>query len=114
MVEIFKALGDETRLRIINLLLQRELCVCDIEGILEISQSNASRHLLKLKSCGIITQEKKAQWVFHRIDEKFKKEHQNLIKYLQEQTLVSERYTVDANKLQGYKVTCLSTEEWCK
>lgn len=70
IVEILKALGDETRVRILNLLRKETLCVCDIEEILKISQSNASRHLAKLKIAKIITGEKKAQWVYYRVDEK--------------------------------------------
>ena len=50
LVEIFKAFGDETRIRILNLLRNSEMCVCEIEAILGINQSNASRHLNKLKS----------------------------------------------------------------
>lgn len=49
---IFKALGDTNRLRIVNLLLHGELCVCDIQYVLENSQPNISRHLAYLKrSC---------------------------------------------------------------
>ena len=42
--EIFKTLGDETRLRILNLLSRHELCVCMIEEVLKLSQPNASKH----------------------------------------------------------------------
>ena len=47
-VQMLKALGDETRIRIVNILRDGPLCVCEIESILEITQSNASRHLSKL------------------------------------------------------------------
>lgn len=57
-VEIFKALADENRLRILNVLNQGELCVCEIETLLGITQSNASRHLNKLKSLKIIDSDK--------------------------------------------------------
>ncbi|VBB06434.1 arsr-type transcription regulator hth motif [Lucifera butyrica] len=69
VVEIVKALGDVTRLRILNLLKQETLCVCDLEEVLKISQSNASRHLAKLRYAGLITGEKRAQWVYYRVDE---------------------------------------------
>ena len=106
MVEIFKALGDETRLRIVNLLLQRDLCVCDIEGILEITQSNASRHLIKLKNSGIISQEKKAQWVFHKLDEGFIRNNELLIRYLKDQANLNVKYLKDIEMLKNYDVTC--------
>lgn len=69
IVQIFKALADETRIRMLNLLNYGELCVCDIEEVLGIQQSNASRHLNKLKLAGIIDSEKKAQWVYYRFNE---------------------------------------------
>jgi ArsR family transcriptional regulator len=69
IVDIFKALSDENRLRILNLLRNGELCVCDIEAVLNIKQSNASRHLNKLKTAKIILPEKKSQWVYYRLND---------------------------------------------
>jgi len=69
VVEVVKALGDVTRLRILNLLNKETLCVCDLEEVLKISQSNASRHLTKLRHARLITGEKQAQWVYYRVDE---------------------------------------------
>lgn len=69
IVEIVKALGDVTRLRMLNLLKRETLCVCDLEEVLKVSQSNASRHLAKLRQAGLITGEKQAQWVYYRVDE---------------------------------------------
>ncbi len=62
-----KALAEESRLRIINLLYERELCVCDIEAVLKISQTNVSRHLACLKNAGLITASKQAQWVHYAL-----------------------------------------------
>ena len=67
LVYILKALADENRIRILNLLRNDELCVCDIEDVLGIKQSNASRHLNRLKIAGIIVSEKKSQWVYYRL-----------------------------------------------
>jgi ArsR family transcriptional regulator len=69
IVPIFKALADENRIRILNLLKNGELCVCDIEAVLGIKQSNTSRHLNKLKMAGIIVSEKKSQWVYYRLND---------------------------------------------
>ncbi|MBN2801637.1 MAG: winged helix-turn-helix transcriptional regulator [Deltaproteobacteria bacterium] len=66
--EIYKAIGDETRITILALLIfKKELCVCDVEGILEISQSKASRHLRYLKNAGLITDRREGIWVYYRI-----------------------------------------------
>lgn len=69
VVEVVKALGDVTRLRMLNLLQRETLCVCDLEEVLTISQSNASRHLAKLRQAGLISGDKQAQWVYYRLDE---------------------------------------------
>lgn len=65
---VLKALGDETRIRIVNLLQVEKLCVCEIEEILKINQSNTSRHLSKLKNANLIDSEKLAQWVYYSIN----------------------------------------------
>ncbi|AOY75968.1 ArsR/SmtB family transcription factor [Clostridium formicaceticum] len=108
LVEVFKALGDETRARMVNLLLMGELCVCEIEVILEITQSNASRHLNKLKSVGIITYEKKAQWVYYKIQETFLHDHPLLCQFLQQ--ALKEQYPEDLIRLSTHKKAALSCE----
>src|SRR5665647_2686386 len=69
IVYMLKALADEKRIRILNLLRNDELCVCDIEAVLGIKQSNASRHLNRLKTAEIIVSEKKSQWVYYRFND---------------------------------------------
>lgn len=94
LIEIFKALGDENRrIRILNLLIKQELCVCEIETVLEMTQPNVSRHLNKLKSAGIITSEKKSQWVYYRLDNKFIEENNLLYKFLKSNIYRSESST---------------------
>lgn len=80
--QIFKALGDTTRLRILSLLLEQELCVCKIEYALSLSQSNASRHLTVLKNAGVLESRKQAQWAYYKISEKFCQENPELDKHL--------------------------------
>lgn len=58
--EVFKALADRNRIRILNLLHGKTLCVCDLEAILELNQSNLSRHLGKLHQAGLVTAQKRA------------------------------------------------------
>ena len=59
---VLKALGDETRIRILNLLYDGELCVCDIMEVLQITQTKASRHLGVMKNAGLVRDRKQAQW----------------------------------------------------
>jgi ArsR family transcriptional regulator len=65
---LFKSLADETRLRIIWLLLTKEeLCVCDIMGVLGITQSKASRHLRYLYHLGWVTDRREGVWMNYRL-----------------------------------------------
>jgi ArsR family transcriptional regulator len=70
MIEILKALAEENRLRIISLLIENEMCVCKIESCLNMTQSNASRHLTILKQSGILQSFKQAQWTNYRINDR--------------------------------------------
>src|SRR4030043_1288568 len=65
---LFKSLADETRLRILWLLMAKEeLCVCDIMGVLGIPQSKASRHLRYLYHLGWVTDRREAVWMNYRL-----------------------------------------------
>ena len=67
LINVLKALSDETRLRIINLLFEKELCVCDVMETLKITQAKASRHLIYLKNAGLVIDRKQAQWVYYSV-----------------------------------------------
>ena len=84
LLKVLKALAHLNRIRIINLLNYKELCVCELENILELNQSNVSRHLSKLKETNLIMGEKKAQWIYYRINEKVLNEHKFLKKLIEE------------------------------
>jgi ArsR family transcriptional regulator len=65
---LFKSLGDETRLKILWLLMAREeLCVCDIMGVLGITQSKASRHLRYLYHLGWVSDRREGVWMNYRL-----------------------------------------------
>lgn len=54
LIQVMKALSDDTRMRMLSILKNGDMCVCEIEVILNISQSNASRHLTKLTNAKIL------------------------------------------------------------
>ena len=64
--QIFKACSDESRVRILHLIFKnKEMCISDIEHILEFTQTKTSRHLIYLKNSGILNTRKQDQWVFY-------------------------------------------------
>lgn len=67
METLFKALGDNTRLRILGLLLTGEVCVCNIHDSLEIPQPKASRHLAYLRKAGLVQTRRDGLWVHYRL-----------------------------------------------
>ncbi len=66
---LFKALADPTRLRVISLLMQGEVCVCHLHESLQIPQPKTSRHLAYLKRAGLVADRKSGQWVYYRLSE---------------------------------------------
>lgn len=73
IIDIFKVLGEEVRLRIIFLLIDNELCTCNLENILKISQPSISQHILKLKNVGLINVKKNGKWKIYSLSDKAKK-----------------------------------------
>lgn len=65
--KLFRALGDETRVRIVALLSHGELCVCHIEEALGLQQSTASRQLSVLRAAGVVEARREASWVYYRL-----------------------------------------------
>jgi len=65
--KLFKALADETRLRIIALLAHSELCVCHLQEALGLTQSNASRQLAVLRAAGVVEDRREGTWVYYRL-----------------------------------------------
>ena len=67
-MNIFKALSDETRLKIIKLLEKGELCVCEIVNALNMIQPKVSFHLGVLKDVGLVKIRKKGKWILYSLD----------------------------------------------
>jgi ArsR family transcriptional regulator len=64
----FRALGDETRLKIVDRLSEGELCVCDLTDVLETKQSLLSFHLKTLKDAGIVHDRRDGRWVYYSLN----------------------------------------------
>jgi len=67
LTKLFRALGDETRLRIVALLAHGELCVCHLEQALELSQPNISRQLGVLRAAGVVDARRDGSWMYYSL-----------------------------------------------
>ena len=68
LIKALKALSDETRLRIMKILLEKECCVCEIMQALDISQSRASRNLGILENAGFVKSRRDRLWIVYSVD----------------------------------------------
>ena len=66
---LFKALADRTRLRLIHLLGDEELCVCDCVEVLKTNQPKISRHLAYLRRAGLVSARRAGRWTYYRLVE---------------------------------------------
>lgn len=96
--QIVKALADKTRLRMVNLIMNRELCVCQMQVLLDMSQPRISRHAHILSDAGIIKQRKDGQRVFYSISHI--DELDSMMDYLKEQFNNESVYRDDKKKLK--------------
>lgn len=83
-VDLFKALSDETRLRIMVLLSKKELCVCQIEVALGIPQAKISRHLTVLRYAGLVKDRRDGLWGYYSLSEPKNKIEEILFKSFKE------------------------------
>lgn len=79
---IYKALSDETRLRLLHLLSYGELCVCDLTAVLGMPQSTVSRHLAYLKNAGLVRDRRETVWMYYSLTEPRGRVHASQIECL--------------------------------
>lgn len=104
--QLFKALGDETRLRIITLLLHdRELCVCDIMAVLDLPQSTVSRHLSYLRNAGLVDDRRQGVWMYYRISRDATEHAAALFDLLAQMLLKQDQAIKDLQRLTEHLAT---------
>ena len=69
-LEFFKLLSDETRFRVIMLLMEKELAVCELVGILDLPQPKVSKALAKLRELGLVLDERKEKYMYYSLNAK--------------------------------------------
>jgi len=108
-IKIFKALSDDTRLHIYLLLLQGELCVCELMNILNMEQSRISHSLSILKEAELINNQRKGKWMIYSINQDLKKN--KIIQGLKEELKLSSH---DLGDLEKYKKENIREKSKCK
>jgi len=99
LMSIFKTLSDETRLRIIILLYQEELCVCELSGILKAPQPRISKNLSKLRDMNLVEDNRKEKFVFYSL----KKENKlllSIVEYIVGDLKNYPQLVIDSNRLK--------------
>ncbi|HLI64089.1 MAG TPA: metalloregulator ArsR/SmtB family transcription factor [Terriglobales bacterium] len=98
--QIFKGLADPTRLRILNLLLHGELCVCDLQYVLGSSQANVSRHLTYLKNSGLVLDRREGVRIYYRLAQPNEALHKRLFSFLRDAFRYSRELAEDSRQLK--------------
>ncbi len=111
LIQVMKALGDETRMRILNLLKDGDLCVCEIEVLLEVNQSNTSRHLNKLTNAQIIEYYKVAKYVYYKLNEDTLKQYPFIKEVIETEAIKLKQCKVDCERLEKYRKTNLNCDD---
>ena len=91
---ILKLLGDKTRLSMVKIMSEHEVCVCEMVDLFEISQPAISQHVKKLKDSGLIKERRGAQWIYYSLNPEFPYYEylHNVIK-----DLPSQKYKIEEN-----------------
>ena len=104
-VRLFSSLANETRLRILTLLSQKELCGCHLEWALCITQAKVSRHLTVLKNAGLIKERREGLWIFYSLVEPVTELEKDIHKHLR--LYFKEKYAlIKQDSLNMEKAVC--------
>lgn len=111
--QYFKALGDINRLRILNLLLHGELCVCDIQYVLEATQPNVSRHLSYLKNSGLVVDRRDGYRIFYRLAAPKQGMKKRIFEFLQDAYKNETQLAADKKRLrEAIEAGSCTLSEW--
>ncbi len=102
-INILKALADETRLRILHLLNKYDLCVCEIKTLLNLNQSNVSRHLNRLTSVNILEYYKVSKYVYYKISDEIITKYPFIHEVITEHAKKISHFNDDYNRMIKYK-----------
>ncbi|GGA54720.1 transcriptional regulator [Kroppenstedtia guangzhouensis] len=98
LADCHKALGDKTRLRILALLREEDLCVGELVEILKITQPAVSQHVRKLRNAGLVKERRQGQWVYYSLNGEDYPYFPSLLRSLPDQSREIERLKEEGKK----------------
>lgn len=113
--QIFKACSDESRLRILHLIYRnKEMCISDLEQILDFTQTKTSRHLIYLKNSGILTTRKHDQWVFYNLKDEVYEIINQIFQFLHKDQVLKNDYDAYKTMYSNRELALnkLETKNW--
>lgn len=115
VIDLFKALADTNRLRVVAALMERdELCACQISELLAVAGATTSRHMGLLLSAGLVESRKEGRWVYYRLCSE-RAEYAPLLTWLQEQLWQAAHNSARAEDTQRLvEIMALDPEELCR
>lgn len=106
LIEIYRCLCDETRLRLLHLLTQKPLCVCHFQSILDLPQVAVSKHLAYLKQRGMVEATRHEQWMIYRLPKKASAELELQLRCLQDCVQSQPVFREDLRRLRKLGCDC--------
>jgi ArsR family transcriptional regulator len=103
--QLFKALSEPIRLRILTLLTSGERCVCDLMAALNLPQSTISRHLSFLRNAGLVTGRRGGQWMYYQLSIADNPLSQQITKWLRDELVSLPQSQEDQQALAAYLAT---------
>jgi ArsR family transcriptional regulator len=111
LVQIYQCLCDETRLRILNLLAQRSLCVCHLQEILDRPQAQVSQHLSRMKKDGLVEASRHNNWMIYSLPTKAPKALEAHLRCLQDCVQTEPVFKRDLTALKMLRSDCDRIDE---
>lgn len=98
-IDVFKACADATRLRVLVLLSERELCVCELVEVLQMPQGKISRHLAVLRHAGLVDDRREGTWIHYSLKRPMAGLNRRLRSYLKAEARQSPEAEADLQRL---------------
>lgn len=112
ILNITKALSDETRVRVLMMLTSGELCVCQIIEMLGLAPSTVSKHMFILRQAGLVETRKEGRWIYYRLTDRKVQTAREILNWLQRHLKNDKRILDDVKQLR--RMQKMSKDELCE